>query len=253
MNERSIYAYQYFLNRGYSPQAAAGITGNLMVESGRFADDVIAGQRRGDQGSAAYAAQWRGERLDGLHNYAKQQGLAPTNLDAQLGYVDHEMRTGSDGGAGVAYRKLQTATTPQEAAQSFMTHFERPNANPEINHIGLRQQYANNLYTGAPVTGAVNPQAAQEQGLASLAPAAGAAIPTLGGQLAANTPAPAADPMGGIFGLMLQSKMQQQPVAMPMAAPIQRKAPDNRSEEEKLASVSQTPDFYLKRMKARSA
>lgn len=253
MNEASRYAYQYYLNRGYSPQAAAGITGNLMVESGRFSPDVIAGKRRGDSGSAAYAAQWRGERLTGLNRYAEQQGMSPTSLDAQLGYVDHEMRTGSDGGAGVAYRKLQEAQTPEQAAHAFMTHFERPNADPNVNHIGLRQQYANGLYTGAPVGNIQNPMAAQEQGVASLAQGAAGAIPTLGGMGAQNAATAASDPMGGIFGLMLQNKMQSTPAPVAMAAPVQRKAPDNRSEEEKMASVSQTPDFYLKRMKQRSA
>ena len=27
INDRSLYAYQYYLSKGYSPQAAAGITG----------------------------------------------------------------------------------------------------------------------------------------------------------------------------------------------------------------------------------
>lgn len=256
MNERSLYAYRYYLNRGYSPAAAAGITGNLMVESGRFADDVIAGKRRGDQGSAGYAAQWRGPRLQGYYNYAQSQGLDPSSLDAQLGYVDHEMRTGSDGGAAVAFRKLQSAQTPDQAAQYFMNHFERPNADPSVNHIGLRQQYANSLYTGAPATGttpantAIAAQAAQSQGLASLAPSVAGAIPTLNAGVTQTAAAPAADPMGGIFGMLLQSRMAQ-PAPVAMAAPIQRKAPDTRSEEEKMASVSQTPDFYLKRMKRR--
>lgn len=59
----------------------------------------------------------------------------------------------------------------------------------------------------------------------------------------------AADPMGGIFGMLLQERMKQAPAPVPAAMSAPRKAPDNRSEEEKLASVSQTPDVYLERIR----
>jgi hypothetical protein len=89
--------------------------------------------------------------------------------------------------------------------------------------------------------------AMQPQGLAALAPAAGAALPTV-------QETAAADPMSGVFGLLMQQKMQQQPVAIPAAAPMQRpKAVDTRTEEEKLAAVSQTPDVYLERLRRRAS
>lgn len=253
MNPSSLYAYQYYLKRGYSPQAAAGITGNLMVESG-FANDVITGARRGDQGTAFGAGQWRGERLAGLKNYAQSQGLDYRTLDAQLGYVDHEMRSGSDAGAATAYAKLQNAQSPAQAAQAFMQHYERPSSDPSINHIGKRIDYANR-FAGAPTTGAVAPvtdglPALAAQGAAT-ANSVAQAIPTVGATTPMAQPtevAAAADPMGGIFGLLLQARMNK-PQPVPVAAPMQRKAPDTRSEEEKLASVSQTPDFYIERLR----
>ena len=88
--------------------------------------------------------------------------------------------------------------------------------------------------------------AAQGQGVAQ---GVAAALPTVG----ATAPQVAtSDPMSGVFGLLLQERMKQAP--QPMVAPAQpvRRAPDTRSEEEKLASVSQTPDVYLERMRRNS-
>lgn len=250
MDDRSRYAYQYYLNKGYTPQAAAGITGNLMVESGRFSDDVLSGQRRGDKGTAFGAAQWRGERLTGLNKYAEQNGLDPRSMDAQLGYVDHEMRTGSDAGAGIAYQKLQQAQTPAEAAQAFMNHYERPNADPSINAIATRQTYANNLFGSAPDAGLTAPPVASGGGIASLPTATAAAG---AGALPTVSEAAATDPMSGVFGLLMQARMAQATPQAAAPAPTIRRAPDTRSEEEKLASVSQTPNVYIDRIRRRTS
>lgn len=250
MDARSLYAYNYYLQRGYSPSAAAGIVGNLRVESGGFADDVLSGARRGDSGTAFGAPQLRGERLANFQNYAKEQGADPRSLPTQLGFVDHEMRTGLDAGAGQAYKLLQNVQNPADAAHVFMTHYERPNADPSINQVAQRQQYANSL-AGVPqdtlpatyqqnLPPATDPTGA---GIASLAGAAGTALPTV-------QEAAASDPMSGVFGLLLQAQMQQPQVApVAAAAPVQRKPVDNRGEEEKLASVSQTPNVYYDRMR----
>lgn len=250
MNDRSLYAYNYYLQRGYSPAAAAGIVGNLKVESGSFADDVLSGQRRGDSGSAFGAAQWRGARLEGLHNYAQQNGLDFRSLDAQLGYVDHEMRTGSDAGAGVAFQKLQTAQSPAEAAQAFMQHYERPNADPSINGVNQRMAYANSLAgvpnDKLPTSYAQNlPASDASAGIAGLAPTGAAALPTV-------QEAAAADPMSGVFGLMLQGVMSQPKQVAAAPPPQMERRADTRSIEEKMAATSQTPDVYLDRMRRRS-
>lgn len=93
--------------------------------------------------------------------------------------------------------------------------------------------------------------AATANSVASALPTVSATTPMVNPATAAataETATAAADPMGGVFGLLLQSRMNQ-PTPVPVAAPVQRKAPDNRSEEEKMASVSQTPDFYIERMR----
>jgi hypothetical protein len=90
--------------------------------------------------------------------------------------------------------------------------------------------------------------AATANSVASALPTVGATTPMVNPTTAAAETAAATDPMGGVFGLLLQARMNQ-PTPVPVAAPVQRKAPDTRSEEEKLASVSQTPDFYIERMR----
>lgn len=255
MNPKAAYAYQYYLKRGYSPQSAAGIVGNLHVESG-FADDVISGARRGDQGTAFGLAQHRAERLANLKNYAQKQGMDYRTMDAQLGFIDHEMRYGLDGGAGIAFKKLQTAQTPQEAAHAFMTHFERPNANPAINHLAKRQAYADSMYRGVPVDQAhlaaiqaqasASPQIAEGAAIAGSAPVAASGLPTLsmGTGMVPSVETASADPISGIFSLLMQR--QQTPAAVPAVQPMVRPV-DNRPAEEKVASTSMTPDAYLQR------
>lgn len=95
--------------------------------------------------------------------------------------------------------------------------------------------------------------AASPQGVAGLAAQGQAtaqgvanALPTVA---AVEPQVAAADPMSGIFGMLLQERMKQAPTPIPAAMSAPRKAPDNRSEEEKLASVSQTPDVYLERIR----
>lgn len=72
------------------------------------------------------------------------------------------------------------------------------------------------------------------------------ALPTVG---AVEPQVAAADPMSGVFGLLLQERMKQAPAPIIPAAQPARRAVDQRSEEEKLASVSQTPDVYLERIR----
>lgn len=95
--------------------------------------------------------------------------------------------------------------------------------------------------TGQPI---VSPQAAEQAGIASLAPTSVAGLPTVGEVAATDAGAVAADPIAGIFGLLAQGQQQQQPV--PVVQTI-RKPKDTRPLEEKVASTSMTPDAYLER------
>lgn len=86
--------------RGWSPEGASAIVGNMMRESNLNplaynANDV--GQPSGG------LVQWRGDRLSALQSYSAANGKDWRTTDAQLDYLDHEARTthSGTGGAGL--------------------------------------------------------------------------------------------------------------------------------------------------------
>lgn len=134
----------YFTSMGYSPQAAAGIVGNLIAESGGNLDPTAL---QGGVGPAAGIAQWenystKSGRWANLENYATVMGKPWTDLGAQLGFIDQELR-GNDpttlqllnekvGG----YENFKRISDVAEATRVFMDSFERPgfaNASARIN------------------------------------------------------------------------------------------------------------------------
>lgn len=114
--DNKAYAYQYLIQRGYSPQAAAGIIGNLAVES-----DLNAGAI-GDNGAARGIAQWHPDRYSGLMSYAKQNNGSVNDLGTQLGYLDYELKNKY----GDTFKKVMSANSPGEAAGAFALGYERP-------------------------------------------------------------------------------------------------------------------------------
>jgi hypothetical protein len=78
-------AYAYLVGRGFSPNAAAGIVGNLMQESYDQLDTGAAG----DQGTAGGVAQWRGDRLSAMRAY--KDPTARDELERQLSFLVSEL------------------------------------------------------------------------------------------------------------------------------------------------------------------
>lgn len=153
VNDRARYAYQYYLRKGLSPEAAAGIVANLAIESGNFDPAVISGQRRGDKSTAAYVQQLRHGRQDNFEQFASATKRSPTDIDAQLDFVLEEMDPKSDWADAQAAKNrdaILSASDPRIATQSFMAHYERASSDPKYNHIDKRLAYADNLYGQAP-------------------------------------------------------------------------------------------------------
>lgn len=120
MADKAAETYNYFINRGYSPEAAAAIVGHFDYESG-FNTKAIH-----DQGSGFGVAGWRDEkpgkgRKTQLMEFARKNRMNPNSLETQLRYTDYELN-GSEKKAGA---RLKNATTVQEANDAMM-HFERP-------------------------------------------------------------------------------------------------------------------------------
>ena len=112
-------AYQYFISKGYSPAAAAGIVGNLVAESG------VNPTRKQDGGNAMGIAQWEPPRWNNFVRVAKGRGLDPMALDTQLWYIDHELKSMDSRGAIdlKAFKEIQDGV---EAPRIFMDEYERP-------------------------------------------------------------------------------------------------------------------------------
>jgi len=78
-------SYEYFIKQGMSPQQAAGIVGNLMVESFNKVDPQAFNPAGGNMGAYG-VAQWRGPRQQGLLDFAKTrpQPLAAPGIRGAL-------------------------------------------------------------------------------------------------------------------------------------------------------------------------
>lgn len=141
------FAYQRLLSHGVSPAYAAAAVGHLIEESGWFSPDVIAGNRRGDRGTAAYVAQWRGDRLANLQRFARSQNR-PIDLATQIDFIVHEGDAGLDSGAQRWLAEARSGRGGLQDGVAAFAHFERPAGynvrNPrQIATFGKRLEHAN--------------------------------------------------------------------------------------------------------------
>jgi hypothetical protein len=115
--DRRKQAYDYFISKGYSPEASAGIVGNLVHESGL--NTTIEGDVGYKGGSSFGIAQFRGERLSRLK---KRYGDNWKDFNNQLDFVDWELRN-THKNAG---EKLINVSNIHEAGQIFSDLYEIP-------------------------------------------------------------------------------------------------------------------------------
>jgi hypothetical protein len=131
-------AYNFFVEeKGYSPEIAAGIVGNLMQES----HSNLNTQALGFDGTGSYGvAQWLGPRKEKLKQVRPNDY---STLRGQLEFIDWELNNTEKR----ASRKLNKAKTAEEAALIFSKHYERPHRDYAANN--KRVSYANNLLKNA--------------------------------------------------------------------------------------------------------
>ena len=111
-NQRAGYAVNYFMNKGLSKVAAAGLVGNLMRES-RMDPNALNPDK---YGSAHGLAQFRGARWKNLQ---KMYGSNPT-FEQQLDYIWHELNTTHKKGL----QMLKSSKTVDEAAKNAFGYYE---------------------------------------------------------------------------------------------------------------------------------
>ena len=156
--DRAKYAYQYFINQGFTPEQAAGIVGNLQAESGANLDALYnpAGGGTGARG----IAQWRGPRTQAFY---ERYGTYPdtASLDQQLDFIMYEFNTTESR----ALNGVKGATTAADAAAAFDSLFERSGGGSiqkRVNNAStLLEQFAG-IEPQPPVEG-VNPYLAPSQ------------------------------------------------------------------------------------------
>ena len=117
---RIEYAMDFFLGRGFTQQAAAGIVGNLLAESG-----LNPKSKQYGGGPGRGIAQWTvDQRWQTFLKFAKNRKLDPQSLDAQLRFIVHEMPSQMGNNA----KSIKTMTDANAAAKLFMNKYERPGA-----------------------------------------------------------------------------------------------------------------------------
>lgn len=116
-DKKAEYAYKFYLNKGYTPQASASIVGNLIHEGGL--NTTAEGDKGYKGGSSRGIAQWREGRLQKLQS---MYGDKWTDFNKQLEFVDWELNN-THRSAGEA---LKRANTVWEAGRIFTNEFERP-------------------------------------------------------------------------------------------------------------------------------
>lgn len=110
----------FFVDKGLSETGAAGIAGNLFVES-RFKTD-----NPGDGGTSNGLAQWHNDRWwgpNGFEAWCTSKGLDPWSVNGQLEFLWWDLSTNYSSLSG----KLKDEDiTPEEAAYIFADKYERP-------------------------------------------------------------------------------------------------------------------------------
>lgn len=125
-------ALAYFIDKGYTPQQAAGIVGNLVQESGSSLNTRAVHDGGTGFGIAGFRDPTPGRgRKTNLLNFAKSSGADPSDLFTQLDFVHRELQ----GPEGTANRNLQRASDPASAATAFVG-YERPQGWSAENPMG---------------------------------------------------------------------------------------------------------------------
>lgn len=136
-------AFNYFVGRGLSAEASAGLVGNFQQESGQGLDT------HADNGSHTGIAQWdTGGRWATLVSHAKSK--SPYDLAVQLDYVWFELNHGYK----TVLSALKSTKSSDDATEQVMLHYEVVNDGT----LGTRQTNAKKVLAqyGDGATGAIS-------------------------------------------------------------------------------------------------
>jgi Phage tail lysozyme len=118
---------------GLTPAQAAGVAGNLQVESGF--DPSALNRAEGAIG----LAQWENGRRTALQRFAAGRGTAETDLGTQIDFLIYELQGPESG----ALSHLRAASDPASAAAAFDQYYERSAGTSRSQRVADAQAIAN--------------------------------------------------------------------------------------------------------------
>ena len=135
--ENANNAMRMLMTSGFTKEAAAGICGNIYVESNHWNLYAI-----GDNGKAFGLCQWRGTRRKLLE---KRSNSTRPSFEQQIDFIRFEWFTKPSEGGDSAYnyrKELLAAKTPDGAAEIVCNRYERPS----VPHMSERKERAKKYY-----------------------------------------------------------------------------------------------------------
>jgi len=216
------------IDKGYTPAQAAALAGHVMQESGFDPSNVNKGE------DAHGLVQWRGDRWQGLQDFAKAQGKSPTDPLVQMDFIGHEMR-GPEAKAGAGFMAAPDVASASAALKPYIRYADPGGAQTALrtnNAVGLLAQYNGGAPT-APVdpTNPADPTQSVAAPAAPLSIAPDAATPV--GSLASSLQS-----LGGSLGGGTSGQPAQQPAAPDFLAPQQIAMPQaNTGQSQQIAAA----------------
>jgi hypothetical protein len=128
---------KFFIDKGLSIAGAAGIAGNIKIES-NFNPSAV-----GDKGTSYGLAQWHLDRKTALFKFASQQGGVASDANIQMEYLWNTLKDSY----GSLVSLLQTTTDARDAAYQFAQQYERP-ANISDARLDAAELYAKDYDPG---------------------------------------------------------------------------------------------------------
>lgn len=142
-SESNAYkAYNYFIDKGLTPEQASGIVGNLAQESSIHLKTGI--EEVTDRKDKGYGiAQWTFGRRTALEKYAKEVEKPVNDINVQLDFLWQELNTTEK----KAFNALKNAQSPEQAAEIFHDKFERSADKKGDKNYNRRINYANQFHS----------------------------------------------------------------------------------------------------------
>jgi hypothetical protein len=163
-NTNAEKAFNYFIGKGLSAQAAAGIVGNMMAESAGNTENLDTHAHNDISGTHDGIVQWSTSRWNALKSH--ESGKDVYALSTQLDYVWYELTKGS---YGAVLGEIKNASSAAEAATAFNLNYEvsgDDSGNREANARRIFAKYGGNAATGAAAAGGCAATASSTNGKA---------------------------------------------------------------------------------------